>query len=626
MTLTLTDIKNRTSQKFGDEFQILSDYHGIDFPITIKHIKCGAIWNQTAYNFLKGKGCPRCTRIKFNDLKRKSQQKFEQEVYEKYGDQYTVLGKYHTCHTPILMRHNYFYDYQKRKIICGNEFMVSNPIAFLKREGRRTTCSVCQNKRKVFDSTSKTKLDDSYFFCVYKHENRMNKKVYIGITSVPFKKRWAGGNKYRDNQYFFDSICKYGWSNFNHYILKNQEWIQVFEEENLLAKYQYSFDEACKLEKQYIAYYRNLYGADNVYNATDGGEGLGKLKYKKVCQYDFDCNFIKEYESVKQASLETGVSYGCIGLCCNSKLQSAGNFLWKYQGSEKVIQKPRKIIHRSTRILQYDLKGTYIASYPSMKDAAMKTNVSIHGIYKCCHNQQLRAGMFQWNYEDSKKKILDITKEYHETAHEKSYRKVLKYDFAGNLLQTFPSMRDVKAIYGSTASIRACCRNQCFTAKNFIWIYEDKEKEKNLSWHLKQVQNGRKKTSFRVYRFDLSGNFIPPIYNSVKEASQALNLNPAALYQCCIGTSMTCNHYIFLYENNYKIELKKRLARYHKSQETLYNRRKIYQYSKDHRFIKEFPSIKKASIEIGISSSTICEVIDKKTKTAGGFRWKSKKD
>lgn len=51
----------------------------------------------------------------------------------------------------------------------------------------------------------------------------------------------------------------------------------------------------------------------------------------------------------------------------------------------------------------------------------------------------------------------------------------------------------------------------------------------------------------------------------------------------------------------------------------------IEQYSQDGVFIKFFPSIKSVTNELGIKSSNLWAHLSGKTKTAGGYTWKSKK-
>lgn len=56
-------------------------------------------------------------------------------------------------------------------------------------------------------------------YCVYCHKNRLNNKRYIGITCQNPQSRWRNGKGYINNDYFYRSIQKYGWDNFEHIIL-----------------------------------------------------------------------------------------------------------------------------------------------------------------------------------------------------------------------------------------------------------------------------------------------------------------------------------------------------------------------------------------------------------------------
>lgn len=89
---------------------------------------------------------------------------------------------------------------------------------------------------------------------VYIHTNRINGKMYVGITSREPAKRWKGGYGYADNKHFYDAIRKYGWSNFDHEIFADG-----------LTK-----EEACNMEKILIEKLGTM-NYELGYNMHEGG-------------------------------------------------------------------------------------------------------------------------------------------------------------------------------------------------------------------------------------------------------------------------------------------------------------------------------------------------------------------
>lgn len=91
-------------------------------------------------------------------------------------------------------------------------------------------------------------------WCVYMHENRVNGKKYIGITSQKPTNRWRNGAGYYKQSRFYAAIQKYGWDAFRHEIL----YTGLTQEE------------AERLEVELIAKYETL-NEDRGYNLSPGG-------------------------------------------------------------------------------------------------------------------------------------------------------------------------------------------------------------------------------------------------------------------------------------------------------------------------------------------------------------------
>lgn len=189
-------------------------------------------------------------------------------------------------------------------------------------------------------------------YIVYKHTNKNNGKVYIGMTCQNAEDRWKNGHGYH-NQHFNNAIEKYGWANFSHEVIA----------ENL------SKEDACELERILIKAY-DATDPSKGYNQSLGGDGGGMYKKhhseetkkrisqarkeagfteehkkhisesksganhhfaKKVYQYTKDGKFIREWDYMSLAAEELHIYKANICGVCNGRRKTAGGYVWSYE-------------------------------------------------------------------------------------------------------------------------------------------------------------------------------------------------------------------------------------------------------------------------------------------------------
>ena len=147
---------------------------------------------------------------------------------------------------------------------------------------------------------------------VYKHTNLINGKSYIGITSQKVYKRWHPDH-YISCKRFYAAIQEFGWQNFSHEVLYEVE----------------TKEEANRLEKEMIIQYKTTEAAFG-YNISFGGiggdnGGSEKQRKKVLC---VETGVI--YESIKEASRQTGIDNSGISKVCRGVRKTAGGYHWQY--------------------------------------------------------------------------------------------------------------------------------------------------------------------------------------------------------------------------------------------------------------------------------------------------------
>lgn len=134
--------KRKTDEEFrrevfnlvSDEYTILGKYINNHTKIRAHHKKCNKEIEITPKDFLKGVRCRNCYMSKAGHHRRKTPERFEEEVKELFGEEYSVVEPYVNSRTKVGIRHN----------MCGSEYM-ANPRNILKG----STCLECSYKNRA---------------------------------------------------------------------------------------------------------------------------------------------------------------------------------------------------------------------------------------------------------------------------------------------------------------------------------------------------------------------------------------------------------------------------------------------------------------------------------------------
>lgn len=276
------------------------------------------------------------------------------------------------------------------------------------------------------------KVEEDRSYCVYVHTNKINGKKYIGQTCQwPPEKRWRlNGVGYKHNEYFYRSIQKYGWDNFEHQII----------EINL------TIEEANELEENLIEKFNTL-NRTKGYNLRHGGNNgkhskETKEKFKKA--WEHRDRIMPEHVKEALIKANTGRHPTEETIRKISEAQKGKpryyirgknnpNYGRKYTDEERKImsdklkgnnnpnygkhfskEHKRKIGesnmgHRALKgaenpkakkVMQYTKNNEFIKTWDCMRDASREFNINPSHISACCRGKRKSAGGFIWKHTD----------------------------------------------------------------------------------------------------------------------------------------------------------------------------------------------------------------------------------
>lgn len=294
---------------------------------------------------------------------------------------------------------------------------------------------------------------------IYKITNITNQKCYIGSTMYLYgrfkdHKRNLNGNKNNPNKRFQAAWTKYGENNFIFEILELVDYIGDKKElkDTLIIKEQYwvnilnpEYNVNKRCVSSNLGSHWKLSGQTKIKMKQKRLRGREAYNAKRVVLLDINGDYIQTFDTCHQCSeyLRDYIkSAAMVVLCCKRQCNSIKNkYISLYEDDWNSIYKNNRqllddIIHKTTHtyrsqrqskllntyykthieihqkqsqvqkcpVLQYDLKGNFIAEYDSIKGAWESLGISRSVIGDCCRGKRQTVGNFIFKFKNGGRK------------------------------------------------------------------------------------------------------------------------------------------------------------------------------------------------------------------------------
>ena len=326
---------------------------------------------------------------------------------------------------------------------------------------------------------------------VYCHTNKVNGKIYIGLTcSHNPKRRWRGGAGYYKCPRFYAAVQKYGWNNFTHEVLETGlTEAQASEAERLYI----SFFDADTKERGY-----NIQpGGISSGGMSEAGKeslrahntGLNANKQRPVVSFDLDGNRLLEFPLISFAAEHYGIRRSTLINHLRKPRGTCHGMIFKYAedvaGCDHLPSEmletalSRKSIsgsnnYKSKPVAVFDcVSGKRIADFGCVSDAKAFCNGDVQAVLS--GRQTTCGGKYICRYAEDVVGI-DLLPEHErrdpECATPNRHKNVRQYSRDGVFIAEYYSLADASRATGiGFRAISLCALGKTKTSGGFIWKY-----------------------------------------------------------------------------------------------------------------------------------------------------------
>lgn len=248
----------------------------------------------------------------------------------------------------------------------------------------------------------------------------------------------------------------------------------------------------------------------------------------------------------------------------------------------------------------FSMDGILLNTFDSIVEASSFVNGTTSSITACAKGKTSKSAYgYIWRY------VGDAFDKYNiDNARSNEVKRVIQYDFNGNIISVFESNKDVERKLGiSNSHVSACCLGKVGSSFGYVWRYEGDPFNK-----FEVIRDSCR----AVCKYTYEGELLNTYY-SLKQAGEDNNTPTQNIYHCCKGNRISCGGFIWRYEGDpfelYPTDKKKKI-------------RKVMMLSLSGEVLSIFSNGKEAERITGIPQSSISACCLGKVKTAGGYKWK----
>jgi len=323
---------------------------------------------------------------------------------------------------------------------------------------------------------------------IYKIENFVNGKVYIGQTINGFDKRYPyngvdiervynysiyNKNNYRNyNDHLFKSIKKYGFDSFQI----NKVFDMAFSQDELNIK-----------EQCWIKYYNSANGNYGYNNDEGGNSGIPNNEAREnmrnaqikipIIQLDLKGNLINEWSGAREVSKKLNINQSCIWECLNKGRKTYKGYIWIYKTEYYELNKKVDLDFytfnkgQKIEIVQFDFQRNIIKVWDSALSIEKETNGCFDAstIIKVCKHKLLSSKEYIFLYNKG-----NINEEFinHINIYNKSHKKKVVFQLYDNkLIKIWKSVKEMVINFNDTSIYNKLNENKEILKDN-IFTYE----------------------------------------------------------------------------------------------------------------------------------------------------------